>query len=562
METPKSAAERRQRYQSRHAILKAARSSWDAHWRELAENFWPRGAQFSVTDTGRGTKVNQHIINGTPIRARRTLAAGMHSAVTPPSREWFALTVDDPQLAELESVQTYLNKVKTVLNALIQRSNFYKEVAQLHDDAVTFGTHLQLVDEDDVDGMRVYPRPVGSYCLVTGASGKVVGFFFETQMTVEQVVEKFGLEACSPTLQELHKSCRHDESVVVVHVVEPNRHYMENGIGWRGKRWVSCWYEGAASESCGFLKEGGYNEQPFLAPRWRTVPGSAYGWCPAMDALGDAKELQLLELAKMRMSELLTAQPTQGPAELDASVVGLLPGEYTAVPNAIAGGKVSPVMDMTALAMGKRDAVEETAKLEARIEALLYVDMWLLLQSRTDPKTAREVDELRDEKLLQLGPITDAMKDDALDPFIARCIGISARRGLLPPPPQELLGKKFSVVYLSPMAQAQRMQSTVGMQRLASFVLNAGQTVPAMLDKLDWDQFIDEYSRAVGVPPTVVRTDEAVQAMRVQRQQAQQQQQQMEAAKTAADTAQKLGATEVGDGQNALQALMRTQGAA
>lgn len=560
-----SESERRRRYAQRWTELKSARTTWLEHWRELAENFWPRGARFLVTDANRGDKVNSHVINGRPIRARRTLSAGMSSAVMPPSRQWFSLQVDDAELSEREAVKTFLAKVAEALNAALLRSNFYKEAPKLFDDLVTFGTSCQFIDEDATDTVRFYALPIGSYCLVSDARERVSAVFHESSMTVEQLVEKFGLEACSTQTQTLYKSAKYDMPVTVMHVVEPNRAYNKKAtVGHATKRWTSVWYETSAGDDCGFLRESGYFEQPFIAPRWRVTSGDVYGWSPAMDALGDAKELQLVELRKTEMLALIAKQPTQGPSDVEAHVVSLLPGGYTAVPSMAAGSKVTPIMDVVALARAKADLTTEGQALETRVDEIMFVDMWLMMQQRMKgDRTAREVDELRDEKMLQLGPVNDNLKDDAQDPLIARLLGVCARAGKLPPVPEEMQGREFTVRYESPMAQAQRMQATVGMQRLAGTVLSILPVVPSVADKFDFDQYIDEEAKALGTPGSIVRTDDVVESMRQQRQQAQQQAQQLAAAQQTAETAKTLGETPIGGGdQTALDALLRTRGAA
>jgi len=76
-------------------------------------------------------------------------------------------------------------------------------------------------------------------------------------------------------------------------------------------------------------------------------------------------------------------------------------------------------------------------------------------------------------------------------------------------------------------------------------------------DKWDTDQAIDEYAQAIGVPPTVVRSDDAVAKIRDQRAQAKQQQQMAAAAqplKDASIAAKNLSETQV-NGQSALDAV-------
>ena len=47
-----------------------------------------------------------------------------------------------------------------------------------------------------------------------------------------------------------------------------------------------------------FLRESGYEEFPGVAPRWEVNDGRVYGDSPAMDALGDNKQLQIQERRK------------------------------------------------------------------------------------------------------------------------------------------------------------------------------------------------------------------------------------------------------------------------
>jgi hypothetical protein len=84
----------------------------------------------------------------------------------------------------------------------------------------------------------------------------------------------------------------------------------------------------------------------------------------------------------------------------------------------------------------------------------------------------------------------------------------------------------------------------------------AGQPVTAY-DKLDVDQVQDEYAQALGVPPSIIRSDDDVAAIRQQRAQAQQAQQMAQMAgpmKDAAQAAHTMSQTPVGK-TNALDAV-------
>ena len=82
---------------------------------------------------------------------------------------------------------------------------------------------------------------------------------------------------------------------------------------------------------------------------------------------------------------------------------------------------------------------------------------------------------------------------------------------------------------------------------------------PEILDKLDLDQLVDELADSLGVPPAIIRPDEAVEAMRGARQQAQQQQAQVEQAATVAQAANSLAGADM-EGQNGLTEMLRAAG--
>jgi hypothetical protein len=69
---------------------------------------------------------------------------------------------------------------------------------------------------------------------------------------------------------------------------------------------------------------------------------------------------------------------------------------------------------------------------------------------------------------------------------------------------------------------AQRAVATQGIERLASFTGNmAALGFVDALDKFDSRQAVDEYARAIGVPPSVVRPDDMVAEMDEQKRQQQ-----------------------------------------
>jgi hypothetical protein len=139
-----------------------------------------------------------------------------------------------------------------------------------------------------------------------------------------------------------------------------------------------------------------------------------------------------------------------------------------------------------------------------------------------------------------------------------------ARAGMLPPPPKELEGVDLKIELTGLLAQALKAVQMGGIQQFTGFVAQmaklqaeAGEA-PSILDKLDIDQAVDELGMAIGVPPTIIRSDDDVAKIRADRARAQQQQKAMQAAQPVAQlagAAKDLSETPLGEG-TALDAVM------
>lgn len=77
------------------------RSTFLAPWRDQGDFFVPYRPRFTLTDTNRGVRRTQAILDNTPTDAVRTLKAGMMSGITSPARPWLRMTTPDPKTADI-----------------------------------------------------------------------------------------------------------------------------------------------------------------------------------------------------------------------------------------------------------------------------------------------------------------------------------------------------------------------------------------------------------------------------------------------------------------------------
>jgi hypothetical protein len=553
--------------------LENERSSFESHWRDLADFFLPRRAQFTVTNTNRGDKRNQKIINSTGPLAVRTLRAGMMSGITSPARPWFRITTPDPELAEQAEIKLWLHTVFQRMNTVFIRSNLYNVLPIVYGDLGTFSVSAMFVEEDFEDVIRCHAFPIGSYSIANDEKGRIRVFFREFRLTVRQLTRKFGMDEngkidwsiFSTHIKDLYDNNNLDAWIDVCHAILPNTDYDDNGLSSNQKKFRSIYFEkGSGSDQNSghidikddkFLSDKGYDEFRLLAPRWEVTGEDSYGTsCPGMLSLGDTKALQTMEKRKAQAIEKQVNPPMKAPSLLKTQKASILPGDITYTDEREGQQGFSPVHEVNPNIGELNQNIREH---EDRIKRGYFEDLFLLL-STLDRKdiTATEVIERKEEKLLALGPVLEQLNQDLLDPLIDITFATMAKQGLIPEPPEALAGLPLKVEYISIMHQAQKSAGLASIDRFVTYVGNAAQFDPSALDKLDIDQSIDVYADITGVNPEIVRSDEAVQAIRVGRQQLEQQQAQLEALQQGASAAKDLSQAEVG-GQNALDALVQ-----
>jgi len=573
----------RKHYERRMSALQQERQSWESHWRDLSDYILPRRGRFmgfgnkQNGQPNRGDKINSKIIDSTATFALNTLSSGMMSGITSPARPWFRLVTGDPAMMEFGPVKEWLSSVETTLRRVFATSNIYNCLQSTYEELGLFGTAALFVEEDYNDIVRGYPFTCGEYFVANSPRLAVDSIYRSFQLTVSQVVGRFGIEKCSQHVKAAYDRGDYDQWVTVCHAVEPNPHKLgvvPEFAGRRGsaspyipadrKAFISCYWEQNSTDKGSFLSIGGYDEFPVMAPRWHLTGSDSWGRSPAMDALGDVKQLQHMEKTAAHAIDLMVKPPMQAPSALKNQPATILPGGITYVDAMSQGQGLRPTFEVNPRL---NEFAMKEGEVRDRINRAFYADLFLMMaQSDRRQVTAREIDERHEEKMLALGPVLERLQNELLGPLIDRTFNILVRNSqagwqgltdkmVLPPPPPEMKGMDLKVDYISILAQAQKAVGTVGLERVAGFVGNLAAANPEVLDKFDMDQAVDEYGEMLGVSPRVIRSDVKVEALRQGRAKQQQAMQQAQAGMTAVQGAKVLSDVDTGQ-KNALTDIL------
>ena len=556
--------------------LEFERSSFLPHWRDLGDFILPRRPRFITTDTNRGDRRNQKIVDTTATLSARTLRSGMMSGITSPARPWFRLTTNDPKLSDSEAVKNWLYQVTARMSNMFLKSNLYNALPILYGDIGVFGTHVLWVEEDFERVIQFTPLPIGSYSISNNDKLKVDTITRQFRMTVRQLVEKFGKRTgadpndydwrnFSTSVKSFWITDQKEIWMDITHAVRPNPLFDPKKPQSSNKRYSSIYYE-TGSNSVGIssfdtnedtlLSVSGYNQFPALAVRWETTGEDVYATsCPGMDSLSDIKQLQTQTRRMAQAIEKMVNPPLQGPTQLKQQGASQLPGgmNWLDVRDGAAG--LRPVHEVN-IRIAELENMQQ--QIRDRIRRGFFEDLFLMLaqDDRQQPATAREIDERHEEKLLALGPVLEQLNQDLLEPLIDLAFEFGERQGIWPEAPPELAGQPLKVEFISIMAQAQKSIGIGGIERLMATVERLAAIMPSAMEKIDSDELMDSYGDFLSLPPNIIRTDDEVAQVRAQNAKAQQAAQMQETVPAMAGAAKDLAQAPT-DGQNALTDLLK-----
>jgi hypothetical protein len=539
----------RARMLARVASMAKAKDSQTAVLRDIQEHIAPYRGRFQTENQDqRGKRKGLKIINGTATRSMNILSSGMMAGLTSPGRPWFKLSTHDPDLAEFTPVRRWLDDVARAMRTTFAQSNLYNILPSVYGELGPFGTTALLEADDPHSIVRFYPFTIGSFSIAQDDRLVVDTFCREYKATVRQLVGRFGTQNLSQSSLTAWKGGKLDTEVACVHLIRPNLGQERKGFGWVRMPFIEEYWEKASDKQEPLLRSG-YEERALFVPRWDVTGDDLWGKGIGHDVLGDVKQLQFLERRKEDVLDKHTAPPLEAGAELRGKRVSLLSGDVTYTnPTATGGASIRPIVTTDPNAY--RYAAEDIREKETKIRQACYEDLFLMLANDTrSGVTAREVEERHQEKMLVLGPVLERLNEELFDPLIDRTFAIMQRRSLgvwrgmldgqalLPPPPPDMMNEDIRVEYTSILAQAAKATSTAGLERFGQFVGGMAQMDPSILDKVDFDQFVDEYADAQGVPAKLIRGDDEVEQIRAGRANQQRAQQMAAMAPAAKDLA-------------------------
>lgn len=501
----------------RKEAMVAIRNQHEQVWRDCFDYSFPeRGDGFDgeKNDTSALQGKRARLLDSTSTDSGQILAAALMSGGTPSNSRWFGMSTGQ----DSDEEKRWFDESAETIFANIHGSNFDAVGFEACTDMIPAGWFVLFIDVDrEKGGYHFALWPLAScYIAASKADGLPDTLIRTYELTAEQAVNDFGLENLPGKLQRCIANNQPDTKFQFCQYIYP-RSAEATGVRAKNLAFASCHVE---LDSKMLVRESGYHECPFVAPRWAKLPNSDYAVGPMFRALPDVRQL----------NRLVEMEDTN----LDLAISGMWIAEDDGVlnPRTVKVGPrkiivANSVDSMKPLTSGAKFDLSFTKKdaLQASIRKTMMADQ---LAPQDGPvRTATEI-HTRVQMIRQLlGPIYGRMQAEWYAPMVARCFGLAMRAGVLNPPPQSLADRNYSVTFVSPMAKAQKLEEVNAVETSLMAVGNlAAAKGPEVWDTIDVDESVSIILEGRGAPSRVGRTKEAIAAIRDQRQQQIEQQQQ------------------------------------
>lgn len=498
---------------TRLSMLQSLRNPHENVWRRCFKYTHPlraNGFSGETIDAEQGAAIKSRLTDSTATEAVRVLSSNIMSGMTPANSIWFELDAGD----ESEDGKRWLKDAADIIWKNIHASNFDAEAFESCIDVIDAGWFALYIDVDRERGGYVFEQwPIsGVYAASSKAGGRVDTVYRTYQLTALQAKNEFPGKVSEDIERAAEKTP--DAKFDFVHAIYPRQTYVVGAKLAKNLPIASCHVE---MKSKSVVREGGYHEFPVVVPRWMLIPGTCYGVGPVFDALPDIGMIN-----ELRSMELVAA---------DIAISGMWIAEDDGVLNP-RNVKVGPRKIIVANSVDSMKELKTSAdfnvaftsedRIQAQIRKLLLADQ---LQAQDGPAmTATEV-HVRVQLIRQLlGPIYGRLQAEYLQPLIERCFGLAARAGVLPPAPESLQNREYSIKYISPLARAQRLEEVTAIDTYVAGAAQMAEVDPTVLDNINLDEAMQYKGTALGVPNAVIRSRDEVMALRKAREAAQQEQ--------------------------------------
>lgn len=516
------------------------RSSLINLWQEIAENFYPERADFTVKRS-LGTDFAANLTTSYPVLARRDLGNYFSFMLRPTEKSWFHMKLGDDETTENQDGETkawmqWAAKIQR--RAMYDRSSmFIRATKEADHDFASFGQCAISIELNKMrNGLLYRCWHLRDMAWQENEEGKIGSIFRKWKPTVRDLVRIFGeskvhRETARRALKEpfAEADCRH--MVVEADMVDEKFN----------TPYVSIYYD---AEHFHVIEKIGVMSPIYVIPRWQTVSGSQYAYSPAtVAALPDGRLLQAMTYTLLEAGEKHTNPPMIAVQEALRSDVSVYAGGITWVDAAYDERLGEVLRPLTQDKSGMPLGIDMARDVRMMLSEAFFLNK-LNLPQRAPEMTAYEVGQRIQQYIRDALPLFEPMELEYNGAICEETFSLMLRSGAFGSPfdlPKAMQGKDLHFGFESPLHEAIEREKGNRFLEAQQFIAGAVQLDPTVAYVVDAKKALRDALTGIGVPAQWVNDEETVQASITKAQQQQEAQQGLANLQQGAESAKALG---------------------
>lgn len=519
-------------------------AAWSRLWHSCAKFCCPEKADTmrnlaSNINPGYQTEPQRH--NDVAVDGLRIFSGGVKTWVCPgPSTGWVTW-IPHPALQDKTAVKDWLADCMERADGHMNSGGFYSASHSVFEDLGLTSTAALFIDSTGDLPLSCVALSPTEFTFTLTFDKKIASVQVTYHKSASAIYEMFDDNAPDIVRMQVEQN-KGDTMHEIIHAVytrseddlEGKKDGEEGGADYAGDPrkmpYGSCWIHVGRKL---VMREGGYEEMPFVIPRWRVPTGTdgLYGVSPAMDALASARGVNLMDMLAATQVEVALNPRIKAPPGTGA--IDLSPGGVTQV----SGTGEGPTEWLSDGSRGGLSGAENfISRKEAQILRAFHADLFDKLAPIAQQRemTNGLVDALERESLSRISPAMGRISQEYIDPAMQRIFMVLYRAGVFAPPPEEAFyqdtsGRRYlvfpRVAQTSRMAQAMNSRKVFAFRAAMERVMPMAQIKPEVLDIYNFETIYRDLDRGDGMPKEWHFEEEDVEAMRQARAMQQQQQQ-------------------------------------
>ena len=277
--------------------MQSRRKSWDSDLQDVADFFNPNDNQIIVTEQV-AEKRHDDLYDQSGIIALDTFTAGMYSNNTRPNDRWFAVASSDKNLREDDEASQWFNEVTTATFNAIADSNFYTQIQNVYQALGWVGRSVIMAMPGQESLLNYATLHFSESYIDEGENGIVDTLYNNFNLTARQAVQRYGEENLSSDIVKASKGVQSaNDQFAFVHAIFPRTDRDITRVDNRNMAYASVTIEVKDER---VVRDSGFREKPFAAPRFWKDTKEIEGRSPAMRALDSVKSLNSMMLTTLQ----------------------------------------------------------------------------------------------------------------------------------------------------------------------------------------------------------------------------------------------------------------------